>query len=101
MIMKRIRASMKFLLPLAFLGILFAAVPLKSQDQTQPKESPCCFAREGYQGVCTVTPAEDETCESILEYLNTPGTVSKSYCGGSKLRGGWEKVGCPKATEQK
>ena len=100
MMIKRMRASMKFLLPLALIGILFAAFPLKSQDQTQPKESPCCFAREGYQGICTVTPGEEETCASILEYMNTPGTAGKTYCGGSKLRGGWEKVECPKTTEQ-
>lgn len=97
--MKRIRASMKFLLPVALIGILFAALPLKSQDQTQPKESPCCFTHEGYQGVCSITPAEDETCESILQYLNTPGTGGKTYCGGSKLRGGWSKVECPAPTE--
>jgi len=96
---KRFRASQKILLLAALFGILFAALPLKSQDQTQPTGGPCCFAHDGYQGTCSVTPAEGETCESILEYLNTAGTVGKTYCGGSKLRGGWSKAECPAKTE--
>jgi len=98
--MKRMKASLKFLLSLALLGVLFSVLPLKSQDQTPEKESPCCFVRAGYQGICTITPAEDETCASILEYLNTPGTVAKTYCGGSKLRGGWQKADCPKNDDE-
>jgi hypothetical protein len=75
------------------LGVL--ALSLRAPD-TEEKKSECCFKRTGFQGVCKVTPAEDESCDSILEYLNTPGTVGKTYCGGTKLRGGWKKVDCPK-----
>jgi hypothetical protein len=75
-----------FLLP-AFLG---------SQESEEPSEpvAACCFEHANYQGTCVVTPGEGETCESILEYLNTPGTVSKTYCGGTRIRGGWTLVEC-------
>jgi len=77
------------------LPLISAAPPTRKDNQTQPA-GPCCFERVGYQGVCQVTPAEHETCGSILKYLNTPGTVGKDYCGASKLRGGWKSVDCPK-----
>ena len=68
---------------------------LTSQEDNEPSESTfCCFIRDGYQGQCKVTPGEGETCESILEYLNTPGTVGKTYCNNSKFRGGWSQVDC-------
>jgi hypothetical protein len=76
---------------------LISAAPgaQQSDEQTQPAKV-CCFERAGYQGVCRVNPGEGETCASILKYLNTPGTVGKDYCGGSKLRGDWKAVDCPK-----
>ena len=80
-------------------SILFAgnfAVRKSNQADENKTPNPCCFVREGYQGVCKVTPAEKETCESILKYLNTPGTIGKNYCGASKLRGGWKVADCPK-----
>ena len=58
------------------------------------------FEKNGWHGptvmgsVRGVTPGEGETCESILEYLNTAGTVGKTYCGGSSLRGGWKLADC-------
>jgi hypothetical protein len=54
----------------------------------------CCFVHTGHRGTCIVEPAEGETCESILKYLNSPGTVGKSYCAGSRMRGGWTQVDC-------
>lgn len=64
------------------------------------EESKCCFTNAAYSGVCEVTPGNDETCKSVLDYLNTPNSVGKSYCGGTSIRGGWEQVSCkpdPKA----
>jgi hypothetical protein len=58
------------------------------------EEAKCCFKNASYSGVCEVTPATDETCGSILQYLNTPNSVGKSYCGGTSIRGGWELVSC-------
>jgi hypothetical protein len=54
----------------------------------------CCFTNPRYTGVCVVTPAEDETCSSILAYLNNPNSVGKPYCGGTTIRGGWAQVEC-------
>jgi hypothetical protein len=63
-------------------------------DAQEAGAAKCCFQHVGYNGTCVVEPAEGETCESILTYLNTPGTVGKTYCGGSRLRGGWVAVDC-------
>jgi hypothetical protein len=76
---------------------IFSAAPKSQENHEQTQPAPCCFERLGYQGVCHVTPAEGETCESILKYLNSPGTVGKDYCGGSKLRGDWKAVDCTKS----
>jgi len=59
---------------------------------------PCCFTNDGYQGICTVIPGKDETCESILAYLNNPMSTGKSYCRGTSVRGGWVTVDCKKGT---
>jgi hypothetical protein len=54
----------------------------------------CCFANGRYEGICTVVPAEGETCDSILAYLNNPMSAGKSYCGSTDVRGGWTQVDC-------
>ena len=67
--------------------------------QNEPSH-PCCFVRAGYNGTCVVQPGQGETCESILQYLNTPGTVGKTYCSGDRVRGGWSLVDCEKPSER-
>lgn len=57
-------------------------------------KEPCCFTNSRYTGVCQVTPAEDESCGSILAYLNNPNSSGKGYCGGTSIRGGWQQVSC-------
>ena len=79
-----------------FFVLVLPIISAMPDTQTSETAKTCCFERAGYQGICHVTPAEDETCGSILKYLNTPGTVGKDYCGASKLRGGWTAVDCPK-----
>jgi hypothetical protein len=54
----------------------------------------CCFTNPAYSGTCAVTPAEDETCNGILDYLNNPNSTGKSYCGGTRIRGGWAAATC-------
>jgi hypothetical protein len=54
----------------------------------------CCFTNPRYSGVCEVTPEEDETCASVLAYLNNPNSMGKDYCGNTTIRGGWEEVAC-------
>ena len=55
---------------------------------------PCCFANDRYEGTCTVFPGEGETCGSVLAYLNNPMSAGKTYCGSTRIRGGWVEVDC-------
>jgi len=81
------------------LGVLVAAVPSQAADAPKP----CCFTNERYSGTCTVVPGKDETCDSILAYLNNPSSSGRTYCGGTTIRGGWSQVDCNpgKAAAQK
>jgi hypothetical protein len=54
----------------------------------------CCFENPRYVGTCEVDPAKDETCATILEYLNNPQSQGKAYCGSTNIRGGWKSVPC-------
>jgi hypothetical protein len=75
---------------------LASAGPNAMVQQDEPKESEetCCFSNPAYSGVCEVQPAEGETCEGILAYLNNPMAQGKDYCGGTQVRGGWTQVKC-------
>jgi hypothetical protein len=68
------------------------AVPVPAQIAVSAE--PCCFANDRYSGTCKVIPGEDETCQSILAYLNSPMSTGKSYCGVTAVRGGWVQVDC-------
>ncbi len=61
---------------------------------TTMQQAPCCFENPRYSGTCEATPGEDESCGSILGYLNNPNSVGKDYCGNTTIRGGWSKVEC-------
>ena len=60
---------------------------------TEPA-APCCFAIDRIQGACKVVPSDDETCRTILDYLNNPMSSGKSYCENTSVRGGWVEVSC-------
>lgn len=75
-------------------SFLYPGAQLIAEDE-QSDTAQCCFVNPNYQGVCTVTPAEGESCDEILAYLNTPLSVGKTYCENSRIRGGWERVNCP------
>lgn len=75
----------------ALSGILKA----QTEDPAPTASATCCYTNSAFVGVCKITADADDTCDTILAYLNTPGTVGKSYCGGSKIRGGWKQVDCP------
>jgi hypothetical protein len=70
------------------------SVPMAERIQSEPTKKPCCFNNPAYSGTCKVQPAEDETCASILAYLNNPMAEGKSYCGGTTVRQGWTEVSC-------
>lgn len=72
---------------------LTAAVTVRHTAAGEAKE-PCCFTNPRYTGVCQVMPADDESCGSILAYLNNPNSSGKSYCGGTSIRGGWQQASC-------
>ena len=57
-------------------------------------EAKCCFTNPAYTGVCEVVPRQDETCRTILDYLNSPNSAGKSYCGDTVIRGGWQQTTC-------
>ena len=63
-------------------------------DVTITRQEPCCFENPRFSGTCQVTPGPDESCGDILAYLNNPNSVSKAYCGNTKVRGGWSQVSC-------
>jgi hypothetical protein len=96
--MKRILTSESVLALLLALGGLLAETAHgghgrgDSEEQTQ-----CCFKNSRYAGMCVVNPGEDETCASILEYLNNPSSSGKTYCGFTDIRGGWKEVSCEEA----
>jgi hypothetical protein len=68
-----------------------ASTPSRAQEPPPPK---CCFTNPRYAGVCEVQPAKDETCRTVLDYLNNPMAQGKSYCGNTQVRGGWKAKGC-------
>lgn len=56
--------------------------------------APCCFTNPRFSGVCSVEPAEGETCASVLAYLNDPQSQGKTYCSNTTIRGGWKQSRC-------
>ena len=69
-------------------GIFYVLFSIMASSQN------CCYVHPNYAGVCAVQPAAGESCGTILEYLNSPGTAGKSYCGNTPIRGGWRQVRC-------
>ncbi len=74
---------------LAALGAFLIMTATSAENQET-----CCFTHPSYSGTCEVVPGEGETCQSILQYLNTPMSQGKTYCGGTELRGGWQLSSC-------
>jgi hypothetical protein len=61
---------------------------------TPDPKAPCCFTNPRYAGTCVVTPTGDETCASILDYLNDQRSAGKTYCASTEIRGGWRPIQC-------
>lgn len=81
---------------LILVGILATAgaVSILASSEPDVDETKCCFTHPSYRGTCEVSPGEEESCQDVLEYLNTPNSQGKTYCGGTNLRGGWELATC-------
>jgi hypothetical protein len=69
-----------------------AALAARAQDQRPPEK--CCFTNPAYSGTCEVVPGKDETCGSILDYLNNPMSQGKAYCSNTTVRSGWKSASC-------
>jgi hypothetical protein len=96
--MKRIRTSETVLaLVLALVGLPAARAHGDHGRGDSEELTECCFNNSRYAGICVVNPGEDETCASILEYLDNPSSSGKSYCGFTDIRGGWKEISCEEA----
>jgi hypothetical protein len=60
----------------------------------------CCFTNPRYVGTCEVEPAKNETCDSILAYLNDPQSQGRTYCNRTTIRGGWQQAPCEPKMKQ-
>jgi len=91
-----------FVAALAVFALLVALQPAAAADgqEQEMKPSPCCFSNPSYDRICQVQPAPDETCASILAYLNNPLSTGKTYCDNTRVRGGWVQVDCNQAPDQ-
>jgi hypothetical protein len=77
-----------------FAGFAAAADGPRPVATTATDGGDCCFTNPRYTGVCRVTPGPEETCSDVLAYLNNQASVGKTYCGNTKVRGGWSQVDC-------
>ena len=94
------RTLRALVIPIALAGVAVAAGAVgPTVDAGNRTADPCCFTNPRFAGVCEVTPSEDETCADILAYLNNPSSVGKTYCGKTKVRGGWAQVECDDPVE--
>lgn len=78
---------------LTALSLIVLGLPALAEEPAS-----CCFNNQRYSGTCQVAPAADESCASILDYLNNAAAVGKGYCGGTNVRGGWQQVACQPAS---
>jgi hypothetical protein len=79
------------------------APPLGCADAATDGKNPrphCCLTNTRYVGTCEIEPAKDETCATILEYLNNPQSQGKTYCNNTTHRGGWTLVPCEPGMKQ-
>ena len=79
---------------MGLLAVLAAALQTRASTAADAKPTSCCFNNIRYAGVCVVTPSQDQTCSSILAYLNNPSSAGKTYCNNTSVRGGWKQTKC-------
>ena len=76
------------------LAVTIPVVAETPATETTAGGDKCCYSNPRYSGVCEVTTGPDETCSDVLAYLNNQASVGKTYCGNTKVRGGWAQVAC-------
>lgn len=85
------------------LAVVVASLPCgmaRTAAAVGEEKPSCCFSNPSYSGTCQVKPVDDETCSTILSYLNTPLSTGKSYCSNTDIRGGWKQETCEKPKAQ-
>ena len=95
--MKRTRTILVMTIFGLFAMGMVAAAETEKTEITVGGET-CCFENPRFSGTCQVTTGPEETCGDVLAYLNNPNSVGKSYCGNTKVRGGWTQVKCEGST---
>jgi hypothetical protein len=78
----------------AWAAVLLALAGMAASAATARQAVQCCFSNAAYAGTCVVDRIGDETCASILAYLNDPKSQGKAYCSNSTIREGWREVDC-------
>jgi hypothetical protein len=86
--------TLSFITCLFIAAIAGVAAAEETELASNLQQQPCCFENPGYSGTCEVTPGPEESCSDILAYLNNPNSVGKSYCGNTRVRGGWTQISC-------
>jgi len=98
--MSRRKARLTGALAAAALATALAGLTTAQLADGKDPRPHCCFTNPRYVGTCEVEPSKDETCASVLEYLNNPQSQGKAYCGSTSIRGGWKSALCePKMQE--
>ncbi len=54
----------------------------------------CCFNNFRFAGSCAAQVGQNESCNTVLSYLNNFNSVGLAYCGNTTVRGGWTTVDC-------
>ena len=54
----------------------------------------CCFNNFRFAGSCSAQVGQNESCNTVLSYLNNFNSVGQAYCGNTTVRGGWTTVDC-------
>ncbi|HNX49052.1 MAG TPA: hypothetical protein PKL08_02715, partial [Thermoanaerobaculaceae bacterium] len=82
------------------LALVAVGVVVLAGAPAQARVRSCCLTNQDYNGVCKATPELGETCEHVLEYLNTVNTTGRTLCNNTEIRGGWALVKCSEAGKE-
>ena len=91
--MLKVSIDVRRMLLMAALGAMIQTqASAMATDDAKPLR--CCFTNVRYAGVCQVEPSKDQTCASVLAYLNNPSSAGSTYCSNTSVRGGWKQKQC-------
>lgn len=89
------RSALAVLVVIAAAGTVMADPQYQSgQVQTGNSTQQCCFNNFRFSGTCAARVGQNESCYTVLSYLNNINSVGQAYCGNTTVRGGWTTVDC-------